>query len=140
MNQNKAKVDYTLIAGDLVVLLSFVLIGRGSHGLSVADMFAGVWTALPFVLSWFLVAPWLGLYSPTINRKFANMLPRLLATWLISVPIAHVVRALLLGRPVPAGIPLTFVLVSLAYIGGVMLVWRSGYIWWQQRKIQKAEL
>jgi hypothetical protein len=134
------KVNISLIVGDLIVLLSFVLIGRGSHGLSVADMFTGIWTALPFVLSWFLIAPWLGLYSPNISLKLSKLLPRLLITWLIAVPVAHVMRALLLGRPIPGGIPLTFVLVSLAYIGVVMLAWRFGYIWWRQQKLQKVKM
>ena len=131
----RSKINWILVVGDLLVLLSFVVIGRNSHALSPADLAGGVLTALPFVLSWFMIAPWFGLYKTNINRSFKRMLPRLAATWMLAVPLAHILRALLLGRAIPAGIPLTFVLVSLGYIGVVMVLWRAGYSWWQQRQL-----
>jgi hypothetical protein len=123
-----------LIIGDALVLLSFVLIGRRSHALSAGDILSAAATALPFLVSWFLITPWFGLYRPEISLNRAKLWPRLAAGWLVAVLAGQVIRALLLGRPIPAGIPLTFVLVSLAYIGGVMLVWRLGYIWWNGRR------
>lgn len=135
---NSAKFSWTLILGDLLVLLSFVAIGRSSHALSMVDISAGLITALPFVLSWFAVAPLFGLYNPDLNRHFRQMLPRLATTWIIAVPVAHVIRALLLGRSIPSGIPLTFVLVSLTFIGLAMLLWRATYGWWQRRQVNEA--
>lgn len=123
-----------LAVGDLLVLLSFVLIGRRSHALSTADFFAGLYTALPFVLCWFLVTPWLGLFKRDVASNLSRLLPRLLVGWAIAVPLAHVMRAWLLERPIPQGIPLTFVIVSLSYIGFVMLVWRVGFLWWANRR------
>lgn len=135
---NGTKFSWVLVVGDLLVLLLFVAIGRGSHALSMADISAGLMTALPFVVSWFAVAPWFGLYNPEISRNLPAMLPRLVATWIIAVPVAHVIRALLLGRSIPGGIPLTFVLVSLTFIGVAMLLWRVGYRWWQRRQLGEA--
>ena len=129
---------WILIFGDLLVLLSFVVIGRNSHALSLVDLWAGLMTALPFVLSWFAVAPWFGLYRADISRSFKRLLPRLAATWIIAVPVALVIRAILLGRPIPDGIPVTFALVTLGYIGVVMVLWRGGYCWWQQRQLREA--
>lgn len=126
-----------LAVGDLLVLLSFVLIGRRSHALSTADFFAGLYTALPFVVCWFLVTPWLGLFKLDVASNLSRLLPRLLVGWAIAVPLAHVMRAWLLGRPIPQGIPLTFVIVSLSYIGFVMLAWRVGYLWWANRRQRK---
>ncbi len=127
-----------LIAGDLLVLLSFVLIGRRNHALSATDIVGALYTAVPFVISWFLVTPWVGIYRADVSQAASKLLPRLLLGWAIAVPLGHVLRALLLGRPIPAGIPLTFVLVSLGYIGLVMLAWRMGYLWWANRQQIKA--
>jgi hypothetical protein len=132
MSQNRTKAIVILMAGDLLVLLSFVLIGRQNHALAVTNIIATAQTAIPFLFSWFLIAPWFGLYNNEISRVFSKFLPRLVAVWLISVPVAHILRALLLGRPIPDGIPITFVIVSLVYIGAVMLIWRSIYAWWYQ--------
>ena len=139
MSQNRTKAIVILVTGDLLVLLSFVLIGRQNHALAITNVIATAQTAIPFICGWFLVAPWFGLYKIEISRTFSKLLPRLVAVWLISVPVGHIIRALLLGRPIPAGIPITFVMVSLAYIGVVMLVWRSTYAWWQQRQAPGTE-
>jgi len=123
-----------LIGGDLLVILSFVWIGRESHHLSVTDVAAGLSTALPFILSWFVIIPWFGLYRPEISQSWRKLVPRLLLSWLILAgPIALILRALMLGRPIPAGIIPTFAIVSLGYIGLVALVWRLAYIWWVNR-------
>lgn len=128
-----------LVIGDLLVILSFVIIGRQSHALALADVGADLFTALPFVVGWFVVAPWLGLYGATESVTPVKLLPRLLLTWLIAVPLGQILRALLLQRPIPGGIPVTFVLVSLAYLGLVMLAWRLGYLWWANRRTQSIQ-
>jgi hypothetical protein len=117
-----------LLIGDLLVVLSFVAIGRQSHALSTSDLLAGLMTAIPFVVGWFAIAPWFGLYRVTISTNWRRLLPRLLATWIIAVPLAHVLRAVMLQRPIPAGIALTFVMVSLTYLGVVMLAWRMAFM------------
>jgi FlaA1/EpsC-like NDP-sugar epimerase len=134
MSQSRTKTIVILVAGDLLVLLSFVLIGRQNHALAVTNIISTAQTAIPFLFSWFLIAPWFGLYKNEISSVFSKFLPRLLAVWLISIPVAHIIRALLLGRSIPGGIPITFVMVSLVYIGVVMLIWRSIYAWWHQRQ------
>lgn len=129
-----------LVIGDLLVILSFVLIGRQSHALSTSDLAAGLLTALPFVAGWFVAAPWLGLYRVEVSRTMSKLLPRLLITWLIAVPLGHVLRALILQRPIPGGIPVTFVLVSLAYLGVVMTAWRLAYVGWVNRAARSRQL
>ena len=47
-----------VIIGDLLVIVSFVSIGRQSHALSTSDLLAGLMTAIPFVGGWF--ALWWG--------------------------------------------------------------------------------
>jgi hypothetical protein len=122
-----------LAGGDLLVILSFVWVGRESHHLSLTDFGASLFTALPFIVGWFGVMPWFGIYNARVSQDGRSLAPRLLGGWLVAGSVALVLRTLLLGRPLPWGIIPTFAVISLAYIGLVALLWRLAYIWWLQR-------
>lgn len=122
-----------LIGGDLFVLLLFTWLGRSSHSLSSTDISAGLATAAPFIISWFLIAPWVGLFQAEVSQSWRKVVPRLLLVWLMAGPLAGVLRALFLGRPIPEGIVLTFVVITTAVASLLMLIWRLGYIWWTNR-------
>ena len=122
-----------LIGGDLLVLLLFTWVGRSSHSLSGIDIFAGLATAAPFIISWFLIAPWLGLFQVEVSQTWRKLVPRLLLVWLIGGPLAGLLRALFLGRPIPEGIVPTFVVITMVIASLFMLIWRLGYIWWVNR-------
>ena len=126
-----------LIGGDLLVILSFIWIGRGSHSLGTLDILAGLTSALPFIIGWFLITPWFGIYKADVCQNWRKLVPRLLIAWAVAVPAGLVLRALFLGRLIPYGILPAFALISMAYIGLVTLIWRSGYIWWVNRKSTK---
>ena len=135
-----------LIGGDLLVIISFVLIGRSSHSLSTTDIVADLTTALPFIIAWLLVTPWFGIYKSDVGQSWRKLVPRLIPAWAIAVPVGLVLRAVFLGRPIPGGIIPTFALISMTYIGLVTLIWRLAYIWWINRttkhsaKVRGAEL
>ena len=110
-----------LIIGDLLVILSFVWIGRSSHNLSISDLLATALTALPFLLSWFVITPWFGIYDSQVSRSRQKLVPRLLLGWAVAGPVALLLRSLILGRGLVSGIIPTFALVSL--VGLSILVW-----------------
>jgi hypothetical protein len=128
-----------LVIGDLLVLLSFVWIGRDSHQMSTTDIAASLFTALPFIVGWFGVMPWFGIYTARVSQDWRKLVPRLVIGWLVAGSVALVLRTLLLGRPLPWGIIPMFAVISLAYIGLVALLWRLGYIWWLQRGLKEAK-
>ena len=128
-----------LIIGDVLVLLSFVWIGRDSHNLSTVDIAAGLFTALPFIIGWFLITPWFGIYKEAISQSWRKLVPRLLPAWVVAAPVTLILRALFLGRPVPAGIIPTFALVSFIYIGLVALVWRLVYMGWLNHSLKHRQ-
>lgn len=129
-----------LIGGDLLVILSFIWAGRTSHGFSLANILAQTLSsALPFIIGWFVIMPWLGLFRDDVSRNRRKLVPRLLLGWVIAGPLALILRALLLGRPIPAGIIPTFAMISLTYIGLVTLVWRLVYIWWHNRSPKQPQ-
>jgi hypothetical protein len=119
-----------LIGGDLLALLLFTWVGRSSHALSSLDIAAGLTTAAPFVISWFVLAPWFGLFQAEISQSWQKFTPRILLVWLIGGPLAGLLRALFLGRPIPEGIIPIFVLITMAVGSLFMLIWRLGYSRW----------
>ena len=128
-----------LAGGDLLVILSFVWVGRESHQMSLTDIGASLATAFPFVVAWFGVMPWFGIYTARVSEDWRKLVPRLLGGWLVAGSFALILRTVMLGRPLPWGIIPAFAVVSLAYIGLVALLWRLGYIWWLHRS-QKAQV
>lgn len=144
MNQSKSTTQkrtsfpIILIIGDLLVLLSFVWIGRSSHSLSMADIGAVLFTALPFIISWFAVTPWFGIYRQGVYQNWRRLVPRLLIAGAIAVLIGVVLRALFLGRPIPGGIMPMFTIITLIYVDIVALIWRLGYMWWTNRGKQSS--
>lgn len=122
-----------LIVGDLVMILLFIWVGRGTHELPGSDILAWLKTATPFILAWFLIAPWFGLFWAKVSQNLSKLLPRLLLAWAIAGPVAAVLRALFLGRPIPEGIIPVFVLVTTGIGFLFVLVWRLIYLWWANR-------
>ena len=53
-----------LVMGDLIAFAVFATLGRDTHHEATGFDAIGqtLWTALPFALGWFLVAPWLGAF------------------------------------------------------------------------------
>jgi short subunit fatty acids transporter len=119
-----------LVIGDFVAMFFIVLVGRVSHAFSAADFLGGLWVAAPFIISWFLVTPWFGLFRPAVSQHWRSLAPRLLLAWcILGLPLAMVLRALFLGRSIPEGIVPVFALVMLGTTTVTMLLWRLVYIW-----------
>lgn len=114
-----------LVAGDLIALTAFVLVGQVDH--NTVDATNPLLGALPNVLSlaipWLLIAGILGAF-PRGSLQLKSFLSRSLVAWIATVPVGLVVRMLWLGR---GGIPLMFLLVTLAAGGLFLLGWRLIY-------------
>lgn len=129
-----------LVIGDLVAMFVIILVGRVSHAFSAADLAGGLWVAAPFLISWFLVTPWFGLFRPAASLHWRSLVPRLLLAWcVIGLPLAMVLRALFLGRSIPDGIVPIFALVMLGTTTVTMLLWRLIYIWLFHRLDQRPK-
>jgi hypothetical protein len=95
---------------DAAALLCFTTVGLLSHGFELAGYLRD---GLPLLAAWFAVALALRLYPRASWR-------RVLACWLVAVPLAWLVRALALGREFDGGqfaflgITLAFTLVFVA--------------------------
>lgn len=112
-----------LAAGDLLALLTFAAIGRSNHGEGL-DIASIVTTAAPFVLSWFLVSPFLGSYSRGATSSKGGAPVGLLAGWAVSMPIALGLRGIIKGD-VP---PTPFIVVSMVATLTILSMWRVLYV------------
>jgi cytochrome c oxidase subunit IV len=101
---------------DATAIVVFVTIGLLSHQ---GDLSVGGYArdALPFLGCWFAAALAVGLYAHP-------SLARLALTWAIGVPVAVLVRALVLGRTL-GGKEAAFLAVSLVTIGVLVVALRA---------------
>lgn len=118
-----------LILGDLLAIALVTLIGFATHGeaeLSFLPRMAA--TYFPLSISWFLLAPGLGLFQPQIASD-PKQLWRPALTGLFAAPLAATLRGLLLNAPI---IPIFALVLGFACALG-MFLWRSICFWMAQR-------
>ena len=120
-----------LILGDIIAIAILTVIGFATHGeTGISYILRMGTTFFPVLVSWFLIAPWLGLFDEQVIAN-PKLLWRILLAMLFAAPLAVILRATLLHS---AAQPL-FVLI----LGGSnaigMLVWRVLYLLMAKRKI-----
>ncbi len=112
-----------LVIGDAICFLIFAAIGRSSHG--EASGFAAIpqviTTALPFAIAWFLVSPFVGAYRRENVAQPRAMVTRTALAWLLSWPVAMLLRGIFVDHRIP---PYTFAIIALLSNLVLLLVWR----------------
>ena len=118
------KSKWTLIAGDILALAIITIIGFASHGETDLSFLPRMFTTfIPLVVSWFLIAPWFGLFDSKITSQLKQLWRPPLAMLLVA-PMTAILRATMLNA---VALPLfTLILGGSAAVG--MLVWRS--VWY----------
>jgi hypothetical protein len=137
---------WLLLAGDMVALFLFVLVGQREHELldNVHPLLNAAASALPFWLIW-IIAGWpLRAFSlpgrpSSLGQLLRHILGRGLIAWLVAAPLAVVLRALILRR---STIPTLFLIVAMAFGGLFILGWRFVFgllAWGRYRSMLKEE-
>lgn len=116
--------------GDMIALAIITVIGFASHGeTDVSFLPRMLTTFIPLVVSWLLIAPWLGLFDAKIISNSKQLWRPPLAT-LLAAPMTAILRATLLNS---VALPLfTLILGGSAAIG--MLIWRGVWNWISRSK------
>jgi len=114
---------YILILGDILAIALVTVIGFATHG-EVALDFLPRMAALffPLVVSWFLLAPALGLFQREMTSS-PKQLWRPAWAGLFAGPLAVVLRGFLLNAPI---IPVFAAILAGTFALG-MVIWRSLY-------------
>jgi len=114
-----------LSAIDATALFVFAGVGKASHSAvdGSLDLGAVLVTAFPFLLSWFLVAPLVGSYTPDATRDVKSAAVQTAKAWILAVPLGCVLRGVIKGY-VP---PVPFVVVTLIATLVILSLGRVGY-------------
>ena len=115
--------NYFLILGDILAILAVTLIGFATHG-ELDTFFITRMSALffPLVIAWFLLSPWLGLFTAEIISN-AKQLWRPALAMLFVAPLAAALRGLILNAAI---IPIFVVVLAVTSAFG-MVLWRGIY-------------
>jgi len=113
-----------LTLGDILAIAIFTLIGFATHGetnLSFLPRFLAIF--IPLTISWFLLAPWFGLFQQeTISNPKQLWRPAL--AMFVAAPLAALVRAIILNSAV---IPIFAIVLGGSSALG-MILWRGSYL------------
>lgn len=127
MRSTTAPVALAAVLGDLVCVLAFVLIGKVDHatGTALAAIAATAWPfAAGTVLGWVVTLAWT---APT------RIWPTGVFVWAVTVAGGMVLR-LFTGE----GAPLSFVLVTSAFLAVTMLGWRAAVLLAARRRQRRS--
>ena len=129
------KSNWILIAGDILAMAVITVIGFATHGeTDISFLPRMLTTFIPLVVSWFLIAPWLGLFDAQIIST-PKQLWRPPLAMLLATPMATTLRAAMLNA---VALPLfTIILGGSAALG--MLVWRGIYYLSKQNTTSRQE-
>ena len=112
-----------LIFGDTLAIAILTFIGFATHGEADVSFIPRMGaTFFPILISWFLLAPWFGLFDEQVTSN-PKLLWRILFAMLFIAPLATILRAAWLHS---AATPLfALILGSTNTLG--MLIWRAVY-------------
>lgn len=114
-----------LYLGDVLAIVLFAIMGRQSHGMSTGIAAAGeiLDASAPFLLGWFLVAPWFGAFQPEAWQDVRSAVLAVLKAIVPALIVAILLRALFAGGFSPA----MFYLVAGSFMLLLLIVWRLIY-------------
>jgi hypothetical protein len=118
----------TIIAGDLVALFAFAMLGLASHEHEVTAA-ALARTFVPFATAWLLVGGLAGMLRPTADGYPAVGL-RYLAAYLVAAAIALTARSVIFDRALFNA----FFVIALVGNGLFLFAWRAICAWWLSRR------
>lgn len=119
-----------LALGDGIALLSFVILGRISHGFTSDWIVNVLRISTPFLLGWFVLALLLGAYRLDLLSRPSVMMGRSALAWIGGNLVAFAIRAWFFQN----NVTLPFALTSIAFTGLFLLGWRALYLWWVNRR------
>ncbi|MCI0553835.1 MAG: DUF3054 family protein [Anaerolineae bacterium] len=117
------KSRWILYAGDILAIAVLTLIGFATHRETDFSFLPRIGALFfPLVISWFVLAPWLGLFQPEITSNLKHLW-RPALVMLFAAPLSAVLRGFILNAPI---IPIFAVVLGTTSALG-MVIWRGLY-------------
>jgi Protein of unknown function (DUF3054). len=128
---------WLLAAGDVVVFLIFAVIGRRSHGeeAGLQAVLQVAWTALPFILAWFLVAPFVGAFRHEIVHDPKKIEVKTLQSWIAAWPVGLFLHFLFKQELPTISSLVSFGLVTLISNALFLSLWRFPFALFHKRNM-----
>ncbi|HKY53762.1 MAG TPA: DUF3054 domain-containing protein [Anaerolineales bacterium] len=126
------RASWVLYIGDILAIAIITLIGFATHGetnLSFLPRMGAIF--IPLLISWFLLAPWFGLFQQEIVSNL-KQLWRPAFVVLFAVPLAATLRGIILNLPV---IPVFVIVLSMTSALG-MMIWRVLYYLFNYKRVK----
>ena len=124
MNDSR-KTAMILLAGDLVALALFVLVGQREHEtIDAANPLLGILpNVIAFAIPW-MIAAWL-LGALRVENDRLRFFARTLNAWLVAALFGLLLRSFLFGRAI---IPSIFIAATLGFGGLFLFAWRVVFL------------
>jgi hypothetical protein len=111
-----------LVVGDAAAILAFVVAGEFQHNADpVGNPVFVVTGAAPFLLAWAVVAFFGGLYTRDAVSSPRRAVSWVVPAWVVATLLGHGLRSTDLFR---GGTEISFVLVTMAVVGVLLVGWR----------------
>jgi len=109
-----------VLAGlDVLSLVIFAAVGKSSHSASGAfDLGAVLFTALPFLVSWFAISPIMGSFSPDATASLSKSFSSTARGWALAVPVGCALRGAIKGYIPPTPFIIVTLISTLVLLGG----------------------
>jgi hypothetical protein len=117
-----------IIAGDVLALMAFALIGLASHEHEVT-LAVLARTFLPFAFAWLLIGGVSGMFRPDAAHR-----PRLGVAFLFAYLVAGVLALLARSLVFDRTLLNAFFVIALVGNGLFLFGWRATYGWWLARR------
>ncbi|HLX58949.1 MAG TPA: DUF3054 domain-containing protein [Ktedonobacteraceae bacterium] len=113
----------SLAIGDVLVFLVFVIIGDTSHEKlnGLASIPHIILVALPFIVGWFIVSPFMGLFQRGIFTQPREMAIRTAIAWIPAWVIAMLLRGIFFDHGIPGS---AFMVIALLFNLALLEIWR----------------
>lgn len=115
---------WIVAVGDVLVFLVFSIIGTRTHEGGRASIGTILWTALPFILSWFLSAPFLGAFRRELMARPKAMTVKTMLAWLVAWPVGVILHFVFDWHVISVVSTISFALVTLITNALFLLIWR----------------
>ncbi|GCF08328.1 DUF3054 domain-containing protein [Dictyobacter arantiisoli] len=139
-NKTESHRLWSVLLGDALVFIIFAVIGRQSHGedTGLTAALRVIWTALPFALAWFLIAPFMGAFRRELMIEPRPMAKKTALAWVAAWPVGVFLHFVFEQHVPTVSTTVSFGLVTLLSNLVLLFVWRIPFVFTNRAKEQQG--